>query len=56
MKNVKSVFLAALLTLVTGFSVNGCYDREIKTEVQIDEDRNLDGSTDTTIKRETRID
>ncbi len=53
---IKNVVFAAMLTVMTGFTVTGCYDREIKTDVQVDQDRNLDGSTDTTIKRETRID
>jgi hypothetical protein len=56
---MKRMITALLLISIAGFSVtvSSCSDdREIKTEIHSDTDRNLDGSVDTTIKRETKID
>ena len=41
---------------VPAFGLTACYDREVESEVRVEQDRNLDDSTDTTIKRKTTID
>jgi hypothetical protein len=56
MELFKRLIIAMFLTTCSGIWLASCSERDVSTEIKVDQDRNADGTVDTTIRRETKID